>query len=204
MLPRLSILAAAALALAGCATQRTAEVTRFHLGQPIPADTIALVPVYGSEAFNLEYRTYADALARELATVGFRPVGTGDRPAYEAVLKVEQTTQPSARPRSQSRVSFGFGLGGGGGYRGGVGGGVGIGTSVPVGRARENLVRVNFLSLQIKRKSDSTIVWEGRATERVEESDRGSGLADAVPSLAHALLAGFPGAAGQTIRVPVK
>lgn len=202
MLPRLTLFAAAALALAGCATQRTAEVTRFHLNQPIPSDAISLAPIIGSAAFNLEYRAYADAVMRELAAVGFRPVGDDGRSAYEALLKVEQTTRPSGRER-RSSVSFGFGLGGGG-YRSGVGGGVGVGTTVPVGQARQDFVRVNLLSLQIKRRSDSTIVWEGRASEAINEREPGSALVDSVPRLARALLSGFPGPAGTTVRVPVK
>jgi len=202
MMSRLSIALVAALAVAGCATQqRTAEVARFHLGQPIPSDTIAIVPLYGNEAFNLEYRTYADALLRELAAAGFRPVSYGDKPAYEAIMKVEQTTRPDPRPRPRSSFSFGVGLGGGG-YR--SGGGVSVGGAVPIGRPpRESLVRVNFLSLQIKRRSDNSIVWEGRATEALADRDGKAALPDAVPGLAHALLAGFPGPAGRTVIVPV-
>ncbi len=203
MLPKLTLLAAAVLALAGCATQRTAEVTRFHLNQPIPPDTISLVPIFGSDAFNLEYRTYADALTRELTAAGFRPINNDGKSAYEAILKVEQTTRPLGRER-RSSVSFGFGLGGGGGYHGGVGGGVGVGTTVPVGAPRQDFVRVNLLSLQIKRRSDSTIVWEGRASEAINDRDPESALVSAVPRLAHAMLAGFPGPAATTVRVPVK
>ena len=203
MLTRVTLFVVTAVALAGCATQRTAEVTRFHLNQPIPSDAISLAPAIRSEAASLEYRAFADAVMRELAAVGFRPVGDDGRSAYEAILTVEQTTRPSGRER-RSSVSFGFGLGGGGGYRSGVSGGVGVGTTVPVGRARQDFVRVNQLSLQIKRRSDSTIVWEGRASEAIDERDPGSALADSVPRLARALLAGFPGPAGTTVRVPVK
>ena len=200
MQSRLMISGAAALALAGCATtsQRSAEVTRFHLGQPIPGDTIALQAGPGLDPNGLEFRSYADAVARELAAAGFRPVAAGARPAYQATLKVEQSSIPQVRD-SRSRVSFGFGFGGGG-YR--SGGGVGVGTSVPVGGPRTRFTDVDMLSLQIRRVSDASMVWEGRATETVTGRS-GGGLNAAVPELAHALLAGFPGPAGTTVRVPV-
>ena len=201
MFSRLSITgAAAALALAGCATtQRSAEVTRFHLDQPIPADSIALLAGPGIDPNGLEFRGYADAVARELAAVGFRPVAPGQRPAYQATLKVEQTSISSAR-ESRGRVSFGFGFGGGG-YR--SGGGIGVGSSVPIGRPRTRFTDVNMIALQIRRVSDASMVWEGRAAETLADSGRGGGLGAAVPELAHALLAGFPGPAGTTVRVPV-
>ena len=190
MLPRLSLTAAIvfAAALSGCATsQRIAEVTRFHLNQPIPGDTIVLRPAGSADPNGLEFRTYADAVVQELAAAGFRQAPPGARPAYEATLGVEQTNVPSARD-NRSRVSFGFGFGGGG-YR--SGGGIGVGTTVPVGDKRPGYVQVNQLSLQIRRVSDASVVWEGRANEMITERNRQGGLGAAVPVLAHALLAGF-------------
>ena len=192
--------AAALLVLAGCTTSAPmAEVTRFHLGQPIPADAIALVPAPGAQPFNLEYRAYADALTADLAAAGFRAVNNDGRSAYIGVLTVEQTTRAGLPRSSPFRIGIG-----GGGFSGGGGGGVGLGggISLPVGKARPNDIRVNMLALQIKRRSDNSIVWEGRAVQQIAADAAAASLTAAVPALSRALLSGFPGPTGQTVRVP--
>ena len=190
----LTILTASALALAACATTPSGtEVTRFHLGQPIARSTIALVPADASQPFSLEYRTYADAVARELAAQNFVPVGNDPSSAYVGTIAIEQVSRPGAR-----RGGFSIGLGGGSFGRGG---GVGGGVTLPVGQSRPGEIRQTTLNLQIKRRSDGSIVWEGRATAEADGRNRAAELPNAVPALARALLAGFPGPAGQTVRV---
>ncbi len=184
-----------ALLLAACATPMPGiDVTRFHLDQPIPADTIVLEPPPGAPAFSLEYQSYANMLSVDLAAAGLRRISNDPNVAYIGILKIEQARRegPPKPPRFQ------IGIGGG---TGGGGGGIGGGISVPVGKPGASTVTVNSLSLQIKRRSDATIVWEGRA---VQENSGDAGLAAAIPSLSHALLAGFPGVSGQTIRVKAK
>lgn len=181
---------ATALAIAGCATSPGTEVTRFHLGQPIPSDTIQLVPSNGMDARSLEFRTYAAAVANDLNAVGLHPADNDGRSAYIGVLKIEQTSR-EAGPR---RSPFSIGIGGG---SGGIGGAV----SMPVGKARANEVRVNSLSLQIRRRSDNTMVWEGRAVQEIAADAPASALPAAVPGLSKALLTGFPGPNGQTVKV---
>ncbi len=183
---------ASALLLSACATPMPGiDVTRFHLGQPIPADTIILQPPPGAPAFSLEYQSYANVLSTDLAAAGLRRVSNDPNAAYIGILNIEQARRegPPKPPRFQ------IGIGGGtGGRRGGIGGGI----NVPVGKPGSSTVTVNSLSLQIKRRSDATIVWEGRA---VQERDGDGDLSAAMPALSHALLAGFPGVSGQTIRV---
>ncbi|MEY2882824.1 MAG: hypothetical protein RL490_548, partial [Pseudomonadota bacterium] len=134
---------AMAVALAGCASSPTAEVTRFHLGQPIPSDTIAVAPspdaVAPGTAVPLEFATYARAVAAELARAGFRPVEGPS--AYVAVLKIEQTAMQGP-PRA---APFQIGIGGG---TGGRGGGIGGSVTVPVGKAPSSEIRTTILSLR--------------------------------------------------------
>lgn len=192
-MPVFRVLAIMALAgLAACATTPTAEVTRFHLGQPIPADTIAVIPGPGAQAGGLEFRAQADAIAGVLAASGFRPVGETSQPAYLATF-VAQSERQEVGPR-RSPISIGIG---GGSF--GRGGGVGGSVAFPVGTPRADTVSINTLKLQIRRKADNSVIWEGRALETV----RGTSLTDAVPGLARALLTGFPGASGKTVVVPV-
>jgi hypothetical protein len=185
---------AGALLLGACATSNTGiDVTRFHLDQPIPADAIMLVPPPGAPPFSLEYQSYADALTSDLAAAGLRRVANDTRSAYVGVLTIEQTRREG--PRKPPK--FQIGIGGG---TGGRGGGIGGGVSLPVGRSESGAITVNSVSLQIKRRSDSTMVWEGRAVQEAGDTS----LAAAMPALSHALLADFPGQSGQTVRVKAK
>jgi hypothetical protein len=193
---RVAVWGLAAL-LAGCATTPPpgVEVTRFHLGQPIPGDSIALVAGPGIDAKSLEFRSYAAAVATDLGGVGLRAADAAARTAYIALVKVEQTSRPGGPPKSSG---LRIGIGGG---TGGSGGGIGGGVSVPVGGTRSRDVRVNELSVQIKRRSDNSMVWEGRAVQEIAADAPASALPAAVPALSRAMFADFPGPSGQTIRV---
>ena len=193
-------IAVAALALAGCTTTPTAEVTRFHLGGLMPSDTIRVVqstdPITAGAAVPLEFRSYAATVAQDLARHGFRPIETG-RPAYLAILDVQQTTRAGIPQPSPFRIGIGGGTGSG---NGGIGGGV----NVPIGGARNTDVRVNALSVRIRRESDNTAVWEGRAVQQVPANAQGSNLSAAVPALSGALFSEFPGESGRTVIVKLR
>ena len=193
-----------AVAVSACTTSTpTADVKRFHLGVPVTRGTIALVPANSAQAFGLEYRTYADAVANELRAQGFTPAAVDAGPAYIATLTITQNV--AVGPRRPSPVSIGIGGGGftGGGYGGG---GVGLGGSVafPVGHSRQNAVEFDMVGLQIKRAADQNLIWEGSAQTAIDTRSPQSSLANAVPALARALLAGFPGPSGVTQHVPLR
>lgn len=193
------LLPLSAVLLAACATTPTAEVTRFHLGQPIARSTVALIPADGSQPSGLEFRSYADAVARELQAQSFVVVPNPAEAAYVGTLTVSQDARPGAR-----RGGLSIGLGGGGFSGGRGGGGVGLGGSVgiPITGGRPTEIRATTLGLQLKRRSDNTVIWEGRA---IGEAQGPAGDASsAVPQLARALLSGFPGARGQTVRVKLR
>ena len=191
---------ATGLALAACTTSPSAEVTRFHLGQPTPSDTIRVVPapelVPPGTATPLEFRSYAATVARDLAAHGFRPVDSGPS-AYLAVLSVQQTTRAGI-PR-QSPFSIGIGGGTGAGNVGVCGG-----ISLPIGSPRNTDLRVNVLAVRIRRQSDDTAFWEGRAVQQIAANDAGSSLSAAVPGLSGALFREFPGVSGQTVIVKLR
>ena len=190
---------AATLALAGCTTPPTAEVTRFNIGQPIPSDTIALTPGPGQDGNSLEFRSHAAIVAQGLDGVGLHPAPVGDaRAAYVGVLTVAQTTRDGPPRDSGFRIGIGGGSYSGGG---GSGGGIGGGVSMPVGGSRANTIRVNTVALQIRRRSDSTMVWEGRVVQEVAADAPSSSLTEALPVLTKALLTGFPGKNGETFKV---
>ncbi|WP_188056152.1 DUF4136 domain-containing protein [Sphingosinithalassobacter sp. CS137] len=188
-------LAAAAFATAGCTTTMGSragpvEATRYHLGAPIERGTISLEPLASTDTISPEYRLYADAVAAELARIGYVPAT--DSATSDYIAGVAFTRAPIGVLRERPPVSIGLG-GGSGGLFGGLNFGIGGGN-------RELIV--SELWVQLRRRSDNTVVWEGRA-----QAEAVDGAATAQPSavaqrLADALFRGFPGESGITITVP--
>ncbi len=182
--------ALAAIALvAGCATQPTAEITRFSLGQPIPRDTIALEPQAAADAGSLAFGALAAAITPEFAAIGFAPAPPASA-AYIGVIGIAETVRTAAPGGASLSV---------GGGSGGVGGGV----TVPVGGNRAGEIRQTVLSIRIRRRSDSTTVWEGRAVQD-RPANAATGITTIAPALARALFADFPGANGATVKVKTR
>jgi len=185
----------AALLLAGCATPGAIEVTRFHLGTPLPRAGVAVVPADPALAGSLEFAHYADAVAAEFARAGFERAMSPGGATYLAEVGITQASTALRRP---SPFSIGFGIGvGGGGYGGGSA--VGAGVSGPVGRGRIETRRTTALRIRLKRRVDDAVVWEGTATDAVSSAPTDV----AVPTLAHAALMDFPGRSGMTARYPL-
>ncbi|WP_414900989.1 DUF4136 domain-containing protein [Sphingomonas flavalba] len=183
------------VALGACATGPSPiDTTRFHLNQALERGSAMVEPVAGGDADSLEFRTYADAVQRELQRVGYVPAERLGTSLYVAVLSIERDSREG--PPRRSPVSIGLG-GGTGGYRGGVGGGISFG----LGKKGSDVIVGTRLTVQLKRRADQTVVWEGRAETTAQE-----GAADAQPAttaarLAEALFRDFPGESGRTIRV---
>ncbi|EJU13572.1 hypothetical protein LH128_08139 [Sphingomonas sp. LH128] len=189
----------AALALNACvAPVGPVEVTRFHAPDMsrLGRGTIRVEPALG-QADNLEFRTYAAAVARELTRIGYtEPLPGQAASAQIALLTLERNTyQPQ---RSNSPVSVGVG-GGTGGYGSGVGLGIGFDLS---GKPKEQVETRVFVSIRDRAAAPTaTALWEGRAGFVVRGD---SPLAQAPlgsAKVAEALFKGFPGQSGETIQV---
>jgi len=194
-----------ALALAGCATTNggPVQVTRFHLGAPVVTGTLAVEPMAGGSPASLEFKTYAAAVQTELLNYGYNAPPPGDAGQFLAVVGFTRTTEADG-PAQRSGVSLGLGGGGftGGGRRGGGGGiGLGGGISFPIGKPKQRYVILTELSVQIKRRSDATVVWEGRARTAAPETAAAAQTDATAHKLANALFRGFPGESGRTITV---
>lgn len=197
--PYLRAAAIAATALlascAGTASQR-ADVTRFHLGQPVARSSVFVTPANPGDASSLEFRTYAAAVTEELRQAGFTPAPALAQAEIVGVLGAKQTTRES--------------LYDGGGVSVGIGGGtfdhnssVGGSVSFPVGQRRPNEIAASMIELQLKRRSDNSVIWEGRAITETRAGSQAAALGTVVPALADALLRDFPGPSGQTVRVKI-
>lgn len=180
------------LMLAGCSTGPETRVTRFHLEQAIAPGSLTVEPLNPADHGSPEFQTYASIVGGELAKLGFREAPGLAKSEQVAVVQVERAFFDGP-PRS----AFSIGIGGGNyGYHGGFGGGV----TVPVaGRPSQNVA--TRLIVQIKRRSDGSTIWEGRAETTQRFGTQGSQPADSVARLAGALFQGFPGESGRSITV---
>ncbi|PZO76074.1 DUF4136 domain-containing protein [Sphingomonas hankookensis] len=191
----------AALLATGCTTagSRVApvDVTRFHLNQPIARGTFSVEPVSTGMSPTPEFQTYGNAVAREMEKLGFTRAGT--RPS-DLIVGVTFTRATRGFVEKRPPVSIGLGAGGGGGgWRGGgvgLGGGVGFG----LGGGQREVVGTE-LAVQIRRRADSTTIWEGRALTDSLESTPGAQPVFQADRLANALFRNFPGESGITTTV---
>lgn len=202
---------AVAAALSGCATTTTSgpvEVTRFHLGTlsaPLESGSLAVEPMPGGGPPILEFQTYAAAVQSEALAHGYTAPAPGTPGQYLAVVGFARTTRPAPPRGGGSGVSIGIGGGGdigGGGYRRGGGGvGLGGGISFPIGKQHYRTVVLTDLSVQIRRRSDGTVIWEGHAQTGADGDAKDAQAGLAAAKLSHALFLGFPGESGRTITV---
>lgn len=188
-------LAAFATLAAGCSTTGgtpPVDVVRYHLSQPIPAGTIALQPQTPGAA-GPEYALYAGAVSTELARLGYTPAADPTRADYVATVGFSRIDR--GQVRSRPPVTIGLG---GGGFGGNVG--VGGGASFGVGGKTRTLYGTE-LAVQLRRRGDSTLIWEGRAQAQTLSGTPGAQPVDGAGRMAAALFQGFPGQSGITIQV---
>lgn len=183
----------AALLLPACASSiPPVEVTRFHLNQAIALAAVAVAAQPGTDGSSIEFRTFAIAVSRELSRLGF---AEGQAGAYVAEVAHDRDT----RERLAKRSPFSIGIGGGSFGRNV---GIGVGTSIGIGGTRNRDVVVSRLSVRLKRKSDASVVWEGRAETEAAANAPAAQPGLAAEKLARALFADFPGESGATVLVP--
>ena len=186
-----------ALSLAGCATAvPPVEVTRFHVGNPAQSGTLAVEEMAANPDAGLEFRTYAAAVEQELQRVGFIAAPAGARSDYVASVGFRRSFRPTGYGNDGRPVSVGVGGAVGSGGYSGLGVGIGINLS---GRPKDMVT--TELQVQIRRRSDSTTIWEGRALTQAREGTPAAQPGIAAQKLASALIGGYPGESGRTITV---
>jgi hypothetical protein len=191
------LLAATPLAIAACAAggSSSADVTRFHLGAPVARTTVYLEPMAVGTGGSLEFRSYAAASAPALQAAGFTVANSAAEAELIGVLGFTQTVRPGFG--RGSGVSIGIG----GGTSIGRNVGIGAGVTLPVGQAKPNDMVVSLYDIRLRRRSDSSVVWEGRAVAEAKGGSADAQPANIVPRLARATFANFPGPSGQTVKV---
>ena len=172
------------------------EVTRFHLPDTseLGNGTIAVEPAEGMDGASLEFRSYAAAVARELARFGYSEAALdGEASRQVALLSIERRTYRQDRSGSPVRVGLG---GSTGSYHSGVGLGIGFDLSGPPPEQVETR-----LSVMIRDRESGRTLWEGRSSFTVRASSPLAGTQLGAAKMAEALFRDFPGNSGETILV---
>jgi hypothetical protein len=178
-----------AAALAACAggggKERPAaggvDVARFHLGEPVARSRIAIEPFDKADANRPEFPAYAAAVSRQLSRLGWSVVPSTTQSEQIALIDLEQGSREAIAALSAARIGRG------------VAGGAPEGTSANV--------TATLLEVAIRRRSDGTVFWEGRAVDEARTNSAEAARTAAVERLAGALFRDFPGESGRTIRV---
>ena len=191
--------ALAAGSLSACmATTPPVEVTRFHTAdnQQFAFGTVEVVSATSEDDGNsLEQGTYAAAVMRELQVAGFTDAGNlSTASEYVARISVDRFKIDAAGGR-RSPVSVGVG-----GSTGSYGSGIGLGIGINLGGRPKDKIGTE-LSVRIARRSDDSVVWEGRSFVEAKENSPAAQPGLAASKLATALFRDFPGQSGETIRV---
>lgn len=203
------ILGAAALALAGCAENFNARVSRFQ-ALPAPAGQTFVVQADDPRLQGgIEFSQYARQVAAQLARQGYQPAN--DPARAELVVHINYSVD-KGREKVVSYPGTGFGYGGFGypygafygrrafiyGFNdpflfGGYGG-FGYGNDV-----RSYTVYTSELEMRIDRTDNGQRVFEGTARAQSRDDD----LPRLVPNLIDAMFTGFPGNSGQTVNISI-
>ncbi|APZ99819.1 hypothetical protein BWQ93_16000 [Sphingopyxis sp. QXT-31] len=201
-----ALLAAAALALGGCATAvPPVEVTRFHNAVPAWAPgtryAIATAPLDASGSGgpaagmpSLEWNSYRAAVDQQLQRQGLVAAGSGERAPL--LVRIDFARSERVNGGGNSPVSVGVG-GSTGGWRSGVG--LGIGFNLGGGPRRITDIE---LAVRIDDAASGNALWEGRAIAAIPAKAPAAQPSLAAAKLAEALFKDFPGESGRTISVP--
>jgi hypothetical protein len=181
------LLAAALAACAGGGGKERPEaaggvdVARFHLGETVARARIAIEPFDKADANRPEFPAYAAAIGRQLSRLGWTVVPTTTGSEQIALIDLEQGSREAIAALSAARIGRG------------VSGGAPEGTSANV--------TASLLEVAIRRRSDGTVFWEGRAVGEAPTGSAEAARTAAAERLAEALFRDFPGESGRTIRV---
>ena len=176
-----------ALAAAACSTSRGrgsgggVEVARFHLGEPVARSQIAVEAFDKADANRPEFPAYAAAVGRQLTRLGWTVVNTTGQSEQIALIDLEQGSREAIAALTAARI------------------GRGVAATAPEGEAAN--VTATLLEVAIRRRSDATVFWEGRAVAEAPSDSPEAARTAAVEKLAEALFRDFPGESGRPIRV---
>src|SRR5688572_28922903 len=177
------------LALAACASggpKRApagpgVDVARFHLGETVARAQIAIEPFDKADGNRPEFLAYAAAVGRQLNRLGWTVVPTTTGSEQDDPIDLRQGSREALAPLSATRIGRGL-------------------SATPPSEPSAN-VTASLLEVAIRRRSDGTVFWEGRAVGEAPTGSPEAARTAVVERLAEALFRDFPGESGRTIRV---
>ena len=157
------------------------EVARFHLGGDAARAQIAIEPFDRADSNSPDFPAYSAAVERELTRLGWTVVRTIGQSEQVALIDVTQGSREAIAAQTSARIGRGLAPTAAAGSSAGI-----VATLLEVG---------------IKRRSDGTVFWEGRAVDEARTGSAEAAPSAAVERLATALFRDFPGESGRTIRI---
>jgi Domain of unknown function (DUF4136) len=187
-------LALALMLAAGCATNFTADVTRFQQLPKPAGETVEVVAKQPDDANALSFQQYANMIGTRLGAEGYSPPTPGAPSDLIATVDYGVSAGPSSPVvKKDSPFHIGVGVGTGGGHSA-----FGLGVSTGVGERKSEPPATNrWLQLVISRRSDGQVLYEGKATSLGD----GQSINPVMPLLIDALFKDFPGKNGTTNHV---
>jgi hypothetical protein len=197
-----SAIAAAALALSGCATTPytgPVEVTRFVAPSAAELGRGTIAVTFPDEVSNLAARAaIAEAVSAELTKAGYTVLPEGAPADQTAAIRTSREPIAAAPVERRGPVSVGVG-----GSTGNFGSGLGLGVGINLGGGREGPAANTLLELRISRTGGETL-WEGRAEMATGVKSPYSQAPLAARTLAAGLFKDFPGGNGETVTIDAK
>lgn len=209
-------LGVSALGLSACATGFPAKVSRYQAMPAPQGQSFVVVPMDARNVGGLEFSHYADLVGQQMRAQGYVQASSIDQASMVVQLGygVDQgRTEYVEDPFSRSRFRDPFW---GGGFYGrpsyysrygyyGPRSGFYFGWDDPFwgspfdsGISSYTSYR-SELTMSIRRKSDNSSLFEGKAQARSTTDNLGT----LVPNLVQAMFTGFPGQSGETIKITV-
>lgn len=204
---RLALAGMMLTALAACATNFDANVTRFQSQLPPPGQTFAVVADDPGLQGGIEFGQYSRLVAAQLLRIGYVEAPSPDtasmivRFAYR-VDNGHSYTSSSAfygDPFWGPWRGYGFGYRGRGGFYGGGAWGYGWNSPWFDGGIDSYTVYTSEISLKIDDHGTGRRLFEGKA----QAASTSNHLPYLVPNLVEAMFTRFPGASGETVHITV-
>jgi hypothetical protein len=157
------------------------EVARFHLGETVARSRIAIEPFDRADANRPEFTAYVQAVSGQLSRLGWTVVPSTAQSEQIALIDLEQGSREAIAALTAARI------------------GRGLAPAAPQGSSAN--ITATLLEVAIRRRSDATVFWEGRAVSEARTGSPEAASSAAVGRLAAALFQDFPGESCRIIRV---
>lgn len=175
-----------ALLLAGCASQVTSEVTRFHRATPPQGESIAIVPSNKAMTGSLEFARYAALVANKLSALGYTVVTSGKPQLYAKMNYSVGPGEMRIRSWNGNYVHYHFYYGHPYPFY--------MGSYWDGPSVYAYTVYPRNLNLDIVKATDGMMIFEGK----VKSYGREDNLSAVMPYLIDAMFQNFPGESGVT------